>query len=311
MESHTPIMTRKTSLKRRKGSLQRKETMAGWLFVAPMLTGVSVLTLLPIVATLILGFSEWNFVAGIEGLTWVGFNNFQRLIQDPSFVTALFNNLIFLLAIPIYMVIALVLAILIDRYVYGKAFFKVAFFMPYISSVVAVAVVWQVLFHPSAGPINQFLLALGIQNPPKWIADPAFALPSIMLIYIWISIGFNMVVYIAGLQTIPKDLYEAAEIDGANAWVKFRQITVPLLSRASFFLLITGIISTFKVFDLIAILTQGGPIQSTSVLVWYLYETAFVNLEIGYASAIAMILFSCVLGVTLLQWVIQKKWVID
>jgi len=166
-----------------------------------------------------------------------------------------------------------------------------------------------VLFHPSAGPVNQTLMALGIDNPPKWIADPKFALVSLMMISVWISIGFNMIVYIAGLQSIPRDLYEAAEIDGANTWNKFAKITFPQLSSSSFFLLITGIISTFKVFDLIAVLTKGGPIRSTSMIVWHLYETAFVNLKIGYASSMAVILFVCVLMITILQWVLQKKWV--
>ncbi|MDF2815760.1 MAG: sugar transporter permease, partial [Paenibacillus sp.] len=205
--------------------------------------------------------------------------------------------------------ISMFLAIVIDKFVYFKSFFKVAYFMPYISSVVAVAVVWQVLFHPSFGPINQFLMALGIENPPKWIADPSFALASVMTISIWVSIGFNMIVYIAGLQAIPKDLYEAAEIDGANKWVQFKSITFPMLSSTSFFLLITGIISSFKVFDLIAVLTQGGPAGSTSMIVWYLYETAFVNLKIGYASSMAIVLFLCVFIITILQWIGQKKWV--
>jgi multiple sugar transport system permease protein len=207
------------------------------------------------------------------------------------------------------MIISMVLAVLIDRYVYMKGYFKVAYFMPYISNIVAVAVVWQVLFHPSYGPINQTLKALGMSDPPKWIADPHFALASIMMITVWISIGFNLIVYIAGLQSIPRDLYEAADIDGASGWTKFVRITVPLLSPTSFFLLVTGIISTFKVFDIIAVLTQGGPIGSTSMMVWYLYDQAFTNLKIGYASSVAVVLFVFVFLITLGQWAAQKKWV--
>lgn len=289
--------------------LQRKETIAGLLFVAPMLIGVTVLTLIPIIAAFLLSLTEWNFVAGWDGLKWVGLDNFNKLAQDDAFIKSLRNNAWFLLTVPIYMGISMFLAIMIDRNVFMKSYFKVAFFMPYISSVVAVAIVWQVLFHPSAGPINQTLMSLGIENPPGWIADPKFALISIMMISIWISIGFNMIVYIAGLQAIPKDLYEAASIDGANGWRKFTNITFPMLSSTSFFLLVTGIISTFKVFDLIAVLTKGGPIRSTSMIVWHIYETAFTNLKIGYASSMAVILFACVLFITLLQWVAQKKWV--
>ena len=181
--------------------------------------------------------------------------------------------------------------------------------MPYISSIVAIAVVWQVLFNPTEGPINQFLFSLGVENPPKWIADPNFALISLMIIQIWASIGFNMIIYLAGLQSIPKELYEAANMDGATPLDKFKHIMLPTLSPTTFFLLITGIIATFKVFDLIAVLTKGGPINSTTMLVWHLYDSAFVNLKIGYASAIAVVLFFFVLLITLIQWGLQKKWV--
>jgi len=293
----------------RRKSLERSETLAGFLFVSPMLLGVFVLVLLPIVATFVLSFADWNFVAGWDGIDWIGFDNFRKLLEDSLFIRSVRNNLIFLLAVPVYMIISMMLAVLIDRYVYMKGYFKVAYFMPYISNIVAVAVVWQVLFHPSYGPINQTLKALGMSDPPKWIADPHFALASIMMITVWISIGFNLIVYIAGLQSIPRDLYEAADIDGASGWTKFVRITVPLLSPTSFFLLVTGIISTFKVFDIIAVLTQGGPIGSTSMMVWYLYDQAFTNLKIGYASSVAVVLFVFVFLITLGQWAAQKKWV--
>ncbi|ANA80998.1 sugar ABC transporter permease [Paenibacillus glucanolyticus] len=292
-----------------RGSLRRGENVWGILFVSPMLFGVIILVLFPILATLVLGFADWNFVQGWDGIQWVGFQNFRHLLEDDIFLKSVRNNLIFLLTVPIYMMISMLLAILIDRFVYMKGYFKVAYFMPYISNIVAVAVVWQVLFQPSYGPINEILRTIGISNPPKWIADPNFALISIMLISIWISIGFNLIIYIAGLQSIPKDLYEAADIDGANGWTKFRRITLPLLSPTSFFLLVTGVISTFKVFDIIAVMTQGGPIGSTTMMVWYLYDTAFVNLKVGYASSIAAVLFGFVMLITLGQWAAQKKWV--
>ncbi|WP_248924014.1 carbohydrate ABC transporter permease [Paenibacillus hamazuiensis] len=302
-------LTETKQIRHKKSGLRRRETWAGLLFVSPMLIGVTILTLLPIIATFVLSFADWNFVAGMKGLKWVGAANFSKLFEDESFIISLKNNFIFMFTVPIYLAVSLLLAILINKHVYWKSFFKVAYFMPYISSVVAVAIVWQVLFHPSAGPVNQFLMSLGIANPPKWIADPAYALPSVMMISVWVSIGYNMIVYLAGLQSIPKDLYEAADIDGANAWVQFRRITLPMLSPTTFFLLVTGIISTFKVFDLVAVLTKGGPMQSTSLLVWYLYDTAFVNLRVGYASSMAVILFGFVLIITGLQWIGQKKWV--
>ncbi|AST96154.1 carbohydrate ABC transporter permease [Shouchella clausii] len=295
--------------KKQKSSLEKNEHIAGWLFVAPMLIGVFMFVLLPIAATFVLSMTDWKFVQSMDQLKWVGFGNFTELMSDRVFLKSLLNNGIFLLTVPICMAISLLLAVVINKSVYMKGYFKVAFFMPYISSVVAIAVVWQVLFHPSAGPINQTLMALGIDNPPKWIADPNFSLISVMLIQIWISVGFNLIVYIAGLQAIPKQLYEAAEMDGANGWDKFRKITFPMVSPTSFFLLITGIIASFKVFDLIAVLTKGGPMHSSSVLVWHLYDTAFVNLDIGYSSAMAMVLFVIVFLITIIQWVGQKKWV--
>lgn len=293
----------------RRGTLRRRESLAGWLFVAPMLTGISVFTLFPILIMFILNFSDWDFVLGMENFGWAGFDHFERLFDDDRFHKTFRNNMIFMLTVPVCMAISLALAVIINKHVYMKNFFKVAYFMPYISSVVAVAVVWQVLFHPSKGPVNRFLMWLGIDEPPRWIADPDFALLSVMMISVWISIGFNMIVYLAGLQAIPKDLYESAEIDGAGGWVKFRKITFPLISPTTFFLLITGIIYTFKSFDLIAVLTKGGPAGSTSLMVWYMYETAFLNLNIGYASAIGTVLFVSVLIITLIQWAGQKKWV--
>lgn len=293
----------------KQSKLQRRENVAGYLFIMPMLLGVSLFTVMPIVASLLLSFTEWNFLFGFKKIQFIGFDNFSRLFSDPVFWQSFVNNLIFILIVPITMAISLCLAIILNKGVYFKDFFKVIYFMPYISSIVAVAMVWQVLFHPSYGPINSFLQAIGIDNPPSWLADVHFALPSVMIIMIWTSIGFNLIIYIAGLQSIPKDLYEAAEIDGANTWKKFRYVTFPMLSPTTFFLLITGVISSFKVFDVIKVLTEGGPAGSTSVVVYYLYDTAFVNLDMGYASAMALVLFVAILCVTAIQWFGQRKWV--
>ncbi|TLS51847.1 sugar ABC transporter permease [Paenibacillus antri] len=310
MHSVTEVQTNVSrKRKRRGGRMQRMESLAGFLFVSPMLLGVTVMVLLPIVAALYLSFTEWSMITGIEGIKWIGTENFDKLFHDTKFLKGLRNNAIFLLTVPVYLAISLILAVLINKFVYMKGFFKVIYFLPYISSVVAVATVWRVLFHPSMGPVNQFLMSVGIDNPPKWIADPQYALVSVMMISVWISIGYNMIVYMAGLQSIPRDLYEAADIDGANGFVRFFRITLPMLSPTTFFLLITGIIYTFKVFDIIAVLTAGGPAGSTNVIVYYLYETAFINLKIGYASSQAIFLFLCVLVITFVQWVGQKKWV--
>jgi multiple sugar transport system permease protein len=293
----------------RRSKQQWKETLTGYIFISPMLIGVTLLTIVPILASFALSFTEWNFLLGFKQIKFVGLDNFERLFADETFWKSLKNNIIFILVVPITLAASLALAILIDRFVYFKDLFKVIYFMPYISSVVAVAIVWQVLFHPSYGPVNNFLRSIGIADPPKWIADLHFALPSVMMIMVWVSIGYNLIIYMAGLQSIPKDYYEAAEIDGAKSWHKFRFITLPMLSPTTFFLMITGIIGTFKVFDLIQVLTKGGPAGSTSVVVFHLYETAFVNLKMSYASTMALFLFVAIFGVTLVQWWGQRKWV--
>ncbi|MEK3876943.1 carbohydrate ABC transporter permease [Paenibacillus sp. FSL M7-0420] len=285
------------------------DNIAGYLFIAPMLILTVTLVIIPILLSGVISFSNWNFVSGLDGFQFIGLDNYTRLVQDESFHRSLYNNLIMIAVVPVAMFLALVLAVLINKATYFKTFFKVIYFMPFISSFVAIALLWRVLYHPNNGPINGFLRSIGIEHPPMWLADPKFALISVMIIMVWTSLGFNMVIYLAGLQNISRDLYEAADVDGASPLRQFFRITLPMLSPTSFFLLITGVVGSFKVFDLIMVLTGGGPAGSTSVIVYYLYEVAFVNLESGYASAMGIILLILILLVTLLQWVGQKKWV--
>ncbi|WP_414694859.1 carbohydrate ABC transporter permease [Paenibacillus sp.] len=284
-------------------------TIAGYLFILPMLLLTLTLVIIPILLSGVISFTNWNFIAGIGGLQFVGFENYIDLFQDEAFHRSLRNNIVMIAVVPVAMFIALVLAALINKATYFKDFFKVIYFMPFISSFVAIALLWRVLFHPNSGPINGFLRAIGFENPPLWLADPNYALLAVMIIMVWTSLGFNMVIYLAGLQGIPKDLYEAADVDGASPLRQFFGITLPMLSPTTFFLLITGVVGSFKVFDLIMVLTNGGPAGSTSVIVFYLYEAAFVNLESGFASAMGIVLLVLILVLTLIQWVGQKKWV--
>ncbi|MGY4691070.1 carbohydrate ABC transporter permease [Salibacterium sp. K-3] len=290
-------------------SIKFKENLAGYLFVAPMLIGTTILIIIPIIIALVVSFTDWVFISGFESLNFVGLENFRTMVQDEPFIQSVVNNFWLILAVPLTMALSLVLAVIINKHVYFKGFFKVVYFMPYISSIVAIAIVYQLLFHPTYGPINEFLMSVGIDNPPKWLADSNWALISVIMITVWTSIGFNLIIYLAGLQNIPSDLYEAADMDGASALVKFRNITIPMLSPTTFFLLITGIIYSFKSFELIVVLTEGGPGYSTSVIVYYLYEQAFENLKSGYASAIAITLLGILLIITAVQWLGQKKWV--
>jgi len=300
---------RKTAVRKAVKVKEKRENLAGYAFIAPMFIGLAVLTIFPTLFTLLLSFTDWSFTAGLDKIRFTGFHNFSLLLQDRVFLISLKNNLVLLLVVPIQMLLSLIIAVVIDKLVYFKSLFKVVFFMPYISSIVAVAIVFQLLFHPSYGPINQFLMAMGVKNPPAWLGDIHYALPSVMIILVWVGIGFCMIVYLAALQSIPKDLYESADIDGAGALTRFLRITVPLVSPTTFFLLVTGLISTFKAFDIIKVLTEGRPSYSTSVVTYYLYTTAFENLKTGYASSIALFLFGCVLLITLFQLYGQKKWV--
>lgn len=294
---------------RQKSKIGKKENLAGFIFVGPMLTGLIIFTIIPAIFSLIFSFTDWSFISGLNKMKFNGLQNYTQLFHDQVFLTSIKNNLILLLVVPVQLIISLVLAVIIDKFVYFKSFFKVVFFMPYVSSIVAVAVVFQLLFQPSYGPVNQILKAIGIANPPLWLADMHWALPSVMIIMTWVGIGFSMIVYMAALQSIPKDLYESADIDGAGPWTRFRRITLPLVSPTTFFLLVTGLISSFKSFDIIKVLTNGGPSYSTSVVTYYLYTTAFENLKTGYASSMAWILFGFVLLITVVQMYGQKKWV--
>lgn len=294
-----------------KKQLRNKDNLAAYMFLLPALVGFTAFIIIPFISSIILSFTEWNFVSGVSGIKFIGLSNFIQLFNDPWFKTAFTNNLVFAFTVvPVSLVLGLIIATVIQRYIYASNIIKIMIFMPYISSVVAIAIVWMVMLQPSYGPINQFLMGIGITNPPKWIADIKWAMPTLILITIWQGIGYYVIIYIGGLNSIPKDVYESAEIDGATFWDKFIRISVPLVSPTTFFLAITGIIASFKVFDLISVLTDGGPGTSTTVVAYYMYKTAFNYHKMGYASAMATVVFIIIFVITVLQWRGQKKLVI-
>lgn len=291
-------------------SLKTRETIKGYLFITPSFLGFILFSLFPLILTVILSFSEWNLVSGLSGIKFIGLDNFIQLSQDKGFIQSLVNNLKFVLfALPLLLVGGFFLSVLIHNFAYGKKFFKTIFFFPYISSIVAVATVWRVIFQPSYGPINELLRFIGVENPPAWLMDGKWALFTIAMMYVWQEIGYYILIYITGLQSIPEELYEAAKIDGASRWQQILHVSVPLVSPTTFFLFVTGMISTFKVFDAVQILTQGGPGTQSSVLVYYLYRESFRFYRVGYGSAISMVLFLIVFTITALQMKMQKRWV--
>lgn len=287
---------------------KRKEALIGWLFLAPEIVGMLLLNVFALGFSLYLSLSDWDILSGVQGIEFTGLDNFIKMFHDPTIMQAIKNNLIYMvLTVPIPIAIALVLSVLIHNSVFFKSYFKVAFFIPYISSIIAVAAVWSALFHPSLGPINQFLMDIGISSPPKWLVDPKTSLLAISIISSWAGLGYTIIIYMAGLTNISNEIYEAADIDGASSIKKFFAITVPMLRPTTFFLLITMLIGSFKVFDIIAFLTEGGPNNSSTVLVFRIYEEGFKYYNMGYASAISWLLFAIIGLITALTWKMRNE----
>ena len=293
-----------------KGSKKaRKDFFTGMGFILPSLLGFLIFTFIPVVISLCLSFTSWNFMEGIEGIKFNGLANYIRLFSDEWFLNSYKNNIIFTaVTVPVLIALGLVMATIINKYIYGGGVVRTMIFIPYIASVVAVCTVWMVLLQPSYGPVNEFFRSIGIANPPGWLADFKWSLPSIMIIYVWQQVGYYSIVFLAGLKGLPEDVYEAAKVDGASSIRQFFSLTVPLISPTTFFLTIMGIIGSFKVFDQISVLTQGGPGSSSSVMAYYVYRTAFDYFEMGYAYTLAWALFVLVFIVTLVQWKMQAKF---
>ncbi len=275
-----------------------------WFFLLPSFAGFCTFMLLPIGASLCMAFCNWDILSPPR---FIGFQNFVTLLHDRDFWSYLGNTLYFMLGIPIQMAVSLFLAILVDRKIRGIVFFRTIFFLPVVSSLIAVAMVWRWIYHPEFGVLNELLRWVGVSHPPRWLGSLDWGKPSIIIMEVWRVAGYDMLLYLAALQAIPQELYEAAEIDGANAWEKFWHVTWPMLSFVNFFVLVTRMIGGFQIFGQIFVMTQGGPAGSTTSLVYYIYRNAFEWFRMGYASAIAWVLFLLMLGVTLLQWKLGQK----
>lgn len=298
-----------TRLKRKQ---KRHELYWGLFFILPSFLGFFIFVFIPVLMSLCLNFTEWNFLQGFEGIKFNGVENYIKLFSDDVFKTSYINNLIFtVITVPVCVVLGLVLAYIINYYSYAKKTIQVLLFIPYIASVVAVCIVWMVLLQPTYGPVNTFLRSIGIENPPGWHVDFKWALPTVMFVYIWQQVGYYILVYMGGLKNIPEEIYEAAQIDGASSVKRFFSITVPMVSPTTFFLTTMGIIGSFKVFDHISVMTEGGPGQSTYVMAFYVYRKAFEEYQMGYANTLAWALFLLIFVVTAIQWKWQKKITLD
>ncbi len=295
----------KTSISKRRRKF--KDNLVAYSFIMPNLLGFAMFTLIPMAFSMVLALMHWD---GANVVTWVGLENFKELLDDDTFRIALINTFYYVIGtVPLTMAASLGLALLLNQPLKGRNFFRTTFFFPYVASLVAVAVVWNMLFHPAMGPVNEVLTWLGVANPPRWTASVDWAMPTVIMASIWKGMGYYMIIYLAALQGVPPYLYEAAKIDGASTWQRFRYVTLPMLTPATFFVSILLIISSFKVFDLILVMTGGGPGRATNVLVIHTYNTAFKEFRFGYSSAIAMVLFALVLVITVIQFRMEKRWV--
>ena len=285
---------------------KRHETILGWLMVSPWLIGFICFSALPMFASLIISFTEWDMLSKPE---WVGFENYKTLFfEDPLALHSLNITILFtIVSIPLNIVFGLALAMLLNTSIRGLAIFRTIFYLPAILSGVAVALMWRWIFSTEFGLLNALLSMIGIEGP-AWLTDRIWVLPSFVIMRLW-SVGGGMIIYLAGLQSIPTNLYEAANIDGANWWHRTRFITLPMLSPTIFFQLIVGFIFSMQIFTEAFIMTNGGPADASLFYLLYLYRQAFQYFDMGYASALAWVLFVVILVLTIILFKTGKSWV--
>ncbi len=297
----SPKLVRRT----RGSGLDRYEARAFYLMVSPWLVGFMFLTLVPILASLALGLTDYDIV---RPPVYRGLTNYSRMLSDPLVRVSIANTAYYaVISIPLSLSFTLCLALLLNQKAWGNAVYRTAFFLPSIVPAVANCVLWIWLLQPQWGLVNYLLELIGIRGP-AWLASITWAKPSLIMMAVWGS-GSSMIIFLAGLQGVPDSLYEAAAIDGAGSWRRFIHVTIPLLTPTIFFQFVMGVIGSFQVFTSAYIMTNGGPVNATLFYVLYLYRQAFVHLNMGYASALAWILFLIVLILTLVQFRLAPRWV--
>lgn len=284
-----------------------RNNVVGYSFIIPNLIGYCIFVFIPVIFSFVLSVMKWD--GSQAPMEFVGLANFAEIFGDRVFRSSFVHTVQYaLMTVLPTLILSLLLAVLLNSKIKGVAVFRTAFYFPYIASIVAVGAVWNMLFQPEFGPVNEMLKFIGVDNPPKWVVSRDWAMVAVSIVSIWKYMGYYMIVYLAALQGISSSLYEAAQIDGANGWQRLWYITIPMLTPTTFFVLIMLTIQCFKVFDLVYVMTVGGPGNATKTLVNYIYEKAFTGWEFGPASAAAIILFAVVLVITLIQFSGEKKW---
>lgn len=299
------MSTAQTPVKRKGMSLGTRNTLVGMSFILPNFLGFFIFILIPVGFSFVLSLMQWD---GFTQMKFVGINNFVTIFKDKYFMQAMGRTLVYsVFVVLITTFVSLGLAVLMNKHIRAKGIFRSTIFFPYVASIVAVGAVWRMLFMKDFGPINELLKLFGVANPPGWIASSQWALPAVIVVSVWKYMGYYMIVYLAALQDIPVELREASSIDGASGFQHFWRITMPLLSPATFFVVLMLTINSFKIFDLVYVLTEGGPGQSTTLMVNYIYNKGFMSDSYGIASAAAMVLFAIVAVVTMVQFRFEKR----
>lgn len=278
------------------------QKFAGWIFILPALIGTLIFIVIPVICSFGLSFCKWDLINPVQ---FAGLDNYKEIFSESLFFKILLNTIVFAVSTSVFgVIIPLILACILNSKIRGAEFFKTAYFLPFITPMIVIGIIWEWIFDPNIGFLaNAFNLHI------NWLYDTNFAMPALIIVSVWKLIGYNMIIFLASLSGISNSMFEAAKIDGANAYQTFKNVTVPLLSPAIFFVVIITAISSFQVFDLIYLMTQGGPLDSTNVLVYAIYKNAFEYFNVGKASAIAYVLFLIILVLTLIQWSFRKKMV--
>jgi multiple sugar transport system permease protein len=286
---------------------RRRQTLVAFGLLAIPLAGVLIFRILPGMASFVLSFTEWNLFGRPEV---VGLANFQTLVNDPVFWQALRNTAYYVAgSVPGIVFVSLGLALILNRGIRGIKLFRTIYFLPVVSSMVAVGIMWRWMFNAQYGLVNSGLGFLGIE-PISWLGSTTWAMPALIIVTVWREIGFYMIIFLAALQGVPQHLLEAARLDGAGPWQRFWGVTFPMISPVTFFVSIMAMINTFQAFDYMFVMTEGGPRNSTLTLVYYLYQQGFQRFSMGYASAIALVLFLIILVITVIQWRIGERRVV-
>ncbi len=299
-------MGKEISKPRRRSPLSREAEWSGWLFISPMVLGFTIFLIFPMGMSLYMSLTDWPLLGDHQ---FIGLDNYAHIMTDSLFWKVFGNTIYFTVGlVPLNIVLALLLALLLSRSLKGIGIFRTAIFVPVMTSLIVWAIVWKYMFATDSGFINQLLLMIGIEGP-SWLYDTRLAMPAVIVTSVLKNVGLNMILFIAAIQQVPSSLREAAVIDGAGKSRIFFRVTLPMITPTVFLTVVLTIIGSLKVFGQIYVMTQGGPSNSTKVLVYYIWEKAFKLYQLGYASSLAYILFVVVLLLTLLQWHLRKRWV--